>query len=267
MRIYLQDLREDAGLALDESFERFDSSQPSAHIAEEVRGICANLQMIAVATLLLEADAQVFFLNLCRAAENWRRLVVFLRTRSESLPRTTFNAPLLGAMVANHWELAQALACTSGTAWQEDEEYEDDFTWALLLQEWLVSSGEGPRLKTLEARVEEIGDDFCKERLSVLRRLRARDAESFLSAFERARGLHQETTERMATLSTIPVAEFAPHRYVWLEGLALLRLAERAGLQVRGPFLYCPPLARLPCNFKYQADEWVVPLAVGEENL
>ena len=52
------------------------------------------------------------------------------------------------------------------------------------------------------------------------------------------------------------------YRFIWFEGLALLRLAERAGLKVEEPLLYCPPLARVPMKTEYDGD-WALPFGAG----
>ena len=47
---------------------------------------------------------------------------------------------------------------------------------------------------------------------------------------------------------------FAPHRFLWLEGLALLRLGEQAGLHVEGELRFCPRLARVRMLVPYEGD-------------
>jgi hypothetical protein len=65
--------------------------------------------------------------------------------------------------------------------------------------------------------------------------------------------VHGEDVEKRAKLFTTPVMRFAPRRAIWQKGLALLRLAERAGIAPwEAHFRYCPPLARLPMTDAYR---------------
>ena len=55
---------------------------------------------------------------------------------------------------------------------------------------------------------------------------------------------------------------FAAHQYLWFEGLALLRLARKRGLDIPNVhYRYCPPLAQVPMTERYQGD-WVA--SIGE---
>lgn len=263
MRIYFHELREDAARDLEELLDGFDPRAPADRLVTEVKQVCLHLHTVAVATLLLEGQVQDFHLNLCRAAENWRRLLTHLRSHGQPLPPATDNTPLLGAMAAGHWELAQALARDS-THERQEEEYPDDFDWAVLLQELVLAETGAPhRLDEQLQRLETSGARTHAERLEVVRALKARDAAAFITAFEAAVVAQGMLIEELAGTFTTPVRELAPYRYLWFDGLALLRLAERLGLPCREErFLYCPWLARLPMRSIALEDwDWVVPLA------
>ncbi|MBJ6764554.1 hypothetical protein JGU66_27615 [Myxococcaceae bacterium JPH2] len=75
-----------------------------------------------------------------------------------------------------------------------------------------------------------------------------------------ARLEYEAQTETRARSFATPVTSFAPHRFLWLEGLGLLRLAERVGLQLMDTeYRYCPRLSRVPMKARYLGD-WAIPV-------
>ncbi|WP_284664947.1 hypothetical protein [Myxococcus sp. SDU36] len=221
--------------------------------------LCLHFHVVAVATLLVDGNPQDFFLNLCRAAENWRRSLTHCHLKQWALPASRYMEPLLGAVTAGHWSLARQVAELSETRWLPGEEYRSEHARAQLFQA-LISPGTRdaviPRVEALEALQLEAESD----RAACARALLDGDAAAFSEAFRHAVLVHGEDIEKRAKLFTTPVTRFAPKRAIWLEGLALLRLSERADLaSFDEHFLYCPPLARTPMTSHYAGD-WVVSL-------
>ncbi|HYO52411.1 hypothetical protein [Archangium sp.] len=141
MQFELNDLREEAADSIDIIFDDLFAETLSEGTAEDlvelVREVCMHFHTLATTTLLIDANPQYFFYNLCCAAENWRRLLAHLHAQGASLPPASHNTPLLGAVAAGQWELARALCRLSATV-RGEEEYEDEFAWAHLLQEFIV---------------------------------------------------------------------------------------------------------------------------------
>lgn len=252
-------LRADAAAALGELLlSGFDPEADRATLLSQGESILLNLHIIAVSTLLADGNAQGFFLNLCRMAENWRRLLVLLRARGEPPPSARRNTALLAAIAAGHTQLADALAQVSATARQEDD-YEDEYLWACILQELAYQHPSPDSLERLLTRLEQVGAADYGNRSAVVRALLARDERAFAAAFEAARMDYALDTETRARTFGTPVTPFAPQRFLWLEGLALLRLAERSDISCTDTdFTYCPPLARVPMTASYAWD-WVIP--------
>ncbi|MFP2930628.1 hypothetical protein ACLESO_36605 [Pyxidicoccus sp. 3LG] len=260
MELDFRTLREDSATALGAVLGRISPQAPRAALVRDVGTACLHLHTLGVASLLVDGDPKDFFLNLGRAAESWRRLLALLRARGEPPPPATLQAPLLGAVATGHWELARRIIQDSATQWQpESEEYEDDADWALLLQQLIAPREDAPgHTAALLARLERSGAETYAERLELARALEQHDGPAFLEAFEAIRLTHGLLVEKRANSFTTPVDRFAPYRYIWFEGLALLRLAERAGLGTEERFLYCPPLARVRIRVPVDED-WLVP--------
>lgn len=255
----LSALRENSGDAVRQLLRDFDSSAGATELMQQVDALCLHLRTIAAATLLVDGNPQGFFLNLCRAAENWRRLLAHLRRHGLPRPASRRNLPLLGAVAAGHWELARGIAEASEHRWQPEEEYRSEYLAAQLLHALILEQHD--TAARLLGELESSEEEASLGRAALAHALLQADAPGFAQAFERAVLLRSEQVEQQARLFTTPVTRFAPERFLWLEGLALLRLAERAGLPTHEAYhLYCPPLARVPRTVLYQGD-WAIPLS------
>lgn len=123
------------------------------------------------------------------------------------------------------------MAAHSARQWQQGEEYEDDFSWTAVLYALVIQGRpEDSTLAERLDRLEVVGAETQAPKLAMVKALLAREGRDFHAAFEAAHAAYEEVTERHAKMNTLPRRGFLPHRYVWVEGLALLRLAERAGL-------------------------------------
>ncbi|MFP2960101.1 hypothetical protein ACLEPN_20305 [Myxococcus sp. 1LA] len=255
----LSALREDSGRAIVQLMRQVEPAASRERLVRTVDELCLHFHVVAVATLLVDGNPQGFFLNLCRAAENWRRLLTHCRLKQWALPASRYMEPLLGAVAAGHWSLARQVAELSEARWLPDEEYRSEHARAQLFQA-LVSPGTRdavlPRVEALESLELETESD----RAACARALLDGDPAAFSEAFRHAVLVHGEDIEKRAKLFTTPVTRFAPKRAIWLEGLALLRLSERADIaSFDEHFQYCPPLARTPMTSRYAGD-WVVSL-------
>jgi hypothetical protein len=256
----LMSLRSDAAAELGKILQRFQPGAGRDTLLSQLDTVTQDLHIIAVATLLVDGNAQGFFLNLCRAAENWRRLHALLRSRKLAPPPTTKTVPLLAALAAGHFELADALASAPTAERLEAEEYEDEYLWASILRHLARQTPPAvSTVKPLLTRLQKANKKEYGHRCDAVLALLAKNPEDFAKAFEQARLDYELQTEKKAASFATPVTAFAPHRFLWLEGLALLRLAERAGIVLEAADLkYCPPLARVPMTAKYAGD-WTIP--------
>ncbi|KFE70578.1 hypothetical protein DB31_5620 [Hyalangium minutum] len=258
----MKSLRADAAMKLEGLMDDFRPGADRDTLLAQVNDILLSLHTIAVATLLVDGNPQGFFLNLCRAAENGRRLLELLQARQLTPPPASWNMPLLAALAAGNFPQADAIAAASTSTWLHAEvrEYEDEFLWAVILQQ-LAHHKPPPasRVEPLIARLEKLNKKEYGSRCALARALLTQSSSGFAKAFEAARLDYEVRIEKEAQEFGTPVTAFAPHRFLWLEGLALLRLAERAGIPLEGADLkYCPPLARVPMAAKY-ADDWAIP--------
>ncbi|PTL84213.1 hypothetical protein [Vitiosangium sp. GDMCC 1.1324] len=250
-------LRQNAGDAVPALITHIEPESDRDTLVKHVRELCQCFVNIAAATLLLEGRSQPFFLNLCRAAENWRRLLVHLEQRKLRPPPASWGiTPLAGAVAAGHWSLAAEVAERMSTEWRkEEDEYAVEFAWASTLGALVLHAQRGVDPSARFDYLARVAREDCW--LALGRSLVAADSSGFRSAFAAALSVHEARTEARARSFTTREEHFAAHRYLWFEGLALLRLAGKRELDISNErYRYCPPLALVPMTERYQGD-WV----------
>ena len=258
----LRSLRLDAMGALGGVMASFDAGASAETLLEQFEQVTLGFHTLAAASLLVDGNSEKFFLNLTRCAENGRRFLKVLRRRGLPLPRASRNVPLLAALACADFARAAELADLS----RQDldvahQEYEHEFLWARALQLLTRAPPVAADVEPVLAALEPLAPDAA-DRIGAVRALLGGDADGFAQAMKAAARQYELETEKRARSFTTPVTTFAPHRFLWLEGLALLRLGERAGLVVEDELRYCPRLARVPMTARYEGD-WAI--EIGEE--
>lgn len=244
------DVAEELGSHLDFLGEVVDARQQDllqlGNVCEE---FSTHYRALGICMLSENADVDGFFHHLIQSALTRRHYLQGVRAGGGGEPRyrrASFIDPVLDAIAAHQWQLATDIFALVSHEWLQGEEYEDDFAYADFLRRLLTQSSAGidPLLEHW-ARVLEGGEDL---RLDVAKALHTRDVDAFGDALRRL----LRTKEAEARAMADPVdgslladdATFFPNRWVSIEGLALLTIAGRLGIEPPDEFQACPPLAR-----------------------
>jgi hypothetical protein len=210
--------------------------------------ITAKLRAAAIIALLTNADSDAFFHNLMRSA--LCRLQYLERLRAANRVTEHHQAsgridPFLDAVAAADFAAARRIAALSPGEWRQGHEYEDDYCYAQIVHGIIVAPGNTSNLDPLFGRYEKVLDGQADARLDVTRALVQRDQAGFYSAIEAliARRTAQLEADRVRKRIEEPAT--VAERQVYVEGLAMLRIADRLGLKTQGEYLYCPSLARV----------------------
>jgi hypothetical protein len=199
---------------------------------------------LAVLRLLLQADVYGFACELAYSGQARRHFLAryakaafadhnLIASRSDAL----FDA------IAGGWiDLARDIAALSPKAFRPGDEYEDDFCYAHFFHDYLLGSP-APPMANLD-RFEHALDGSSSPRLEICRAIVARDQRQFDAALTELIDLRQREVDEERVGVGDEDAAVAIGTYVFVEGLALLRVAESAGLKTQREYPLCPALAR-----------------------
>lgn len=237
-----------AGLALEGALgAAFAGTLPQ----KNAEAFCREYRRIAVCRLLATGKAEGFFEFLARAAQAHLHL---LGKTPEDRKLTSLSSPFLDAVAAGAPALAREIATRTRATWFRGEEYEDDFLYFHLLAQ---AFGLGRRPSELDAeiaRLEALGGEDGRAALLIALLRREQDAlDDAIPAFVEARKAEQDEARKGGWLSPDDDATFAK---VSVELLALLRLAEGAGLATPRNVPLAPSTARQGAAPALDPDAW-----------
>ncbi|HOX46180.1 MAG TPA: hypothetical protein PK668_21430 [Myxococcota bacterium] len=217
--------------------------------AEELGELSRHYRALGICRLSADADADGFFHYLIQSALTRRFYLQAAQAAGGGDPRhrrASLLEPVLDALAARQWSLARELFELASAEWTQGEEYEDDFCYAAFVRRSLLEPRDD--LVTLLARWERVLEGAPDPRLEVARSFVGRAPEAVAAALRSLLVTEGEKARAMADPEAGSVlAEelpFLPNRWVSVEALALLALAERRRIDVQGSFPACPPLAR-----------------------
>ncbi|ACB36326.1 hypothetical protein Lcho_4074 [Leptothrix cholodnii SP-6] len=211
--------------------------------------LCAKLRALAIMALLTTGESDKFLHNLVRSGRvreaYLRRMKQAGRTDDHPLASGRMHG-LIDAIASGDHALAHRIAWASPRSFQPRREYEDDFCCAQVLHRLVHGVQAASVYQPFFERYEAALEGQPSARLEVLRALVSREQARFDAAFE---ALLQERHDSLAAdlaRCQLETPQVVAERRVYIEGLALLRLAIAQGLKTERDYLYCPAGARLP---------------------
>lgn len=226
----------------------FKPEGDSGKLLRDYKTFCLALKVLAFHELLAECHPDGFFRYLYAAAVNWKVLLERVHARPGGYRVPAFlNEPFLGALICGQVTLARELADLSARE-RTPPEYDDEFCAALFFQEFIRS-----RVAPYASGVDLLA--ICEQidaylgastpRVEAFRML-ARGDEAIWPAFE---AWAEYAAREAMTKAEAPGAPYFSGitRSIWLEGLAVLRMARLAGLKVPDThFRLMPRLVHIP---------------------
>lgn len=218
-------------------------------LGEQAEDLCVHYRAYAICLFAAQANVDLFFHWLLHSPILRRHFLRMARaqgvTASDHL-RATFLDPVLDAIAARQWKLAADIGAGTSPEWMRDAEYEDDYCYADLIRRLVEPRTDGVEQLMARWRASlEGGNDL---RLDVAEALLAGDGEVFLARLRALLKHVDAKAQQMVNPGTLsPLADelpFFPNRWISVEGLALLALAERRGIAIDEDIEGCPRLLR-----------------------
>ncbi|RKH46209.1 Imm49 family immunity protein [Corallococcus sicarius] len=239
-------IRENALTAVEELEDGLRQPLTPLQREELLTRLSTYRRIAAIGALLSEADVTAFRHDLRLSAMARRELLLL---DSDPAAPSRFRCagrvePLFDALAAGEVGLARDLAQHAPHRWVADEEFEDDFRYADFWREHLHADAKAPSPGTERALAafQQCSGDSGSPRLAVCEALSKRDQDAFDAALEDLL-VERDAEFRNAGLPLHP-QRFHTERHVFIEGLALLRLAEECGLRMQPEYRMMPGLAR-----------------------
>lgn len=211
--------------------------------AFRARGICE---------FLLSARADDLCLGLHKSAAAYLHFLTCIAAEDEKA--TSCSQPLFDAIACADWNMASAIANASRTTVNPACEHEEDFMYAWFIVQY-VRGAPADELSHMLALMREIVVDM-RSRLDVCMALLERQWHEFERVLvEMTASYEQIYVERLGR-GLISEEQWAVESPLFVEGMALLRLAERAGFHRSEDYPLIPSLA-MPDDFPaYRSDDW-----------
>jgi hypothetical protein len=227
-----------------------DPDLPLDEHADLTLDLAVKLRTLAIIELLVNADADAFHHHLMR---NGRIRLGFLeRLRREGAAHHHGVSGRIDAVIdllaAGDFATVGAIAALSPAEWQPGREYEDDFCHAQMLFRLAAGLDADAAFDSLMQRHASAVQGGPQPRADICHALARRDQAAFDAAFGallKAR-LAQIREDKARSQTLTP--EVAASREVYVEGLAMLRLATDRCLATQREYLLCPSIARVPVS-------------------
>jgi hypothetical protein len=242
---------EDIGLATAYEAAYFVQCIEDAAV-DEVGELCLTashkLRSLAIMALVSKGDRTLFGQNLTRSGRV--RLSYLDRLHREGIHDDFHSASgriagLLDALAASDLDLGRQIVGVSRGSLLSGAEYEDDFCYAQLIHRLVSEASDGVRVEPCIEQFEKVLDGEPSARLDVCRALLKGDQAAFDESFD---GLILEREAKIADdkeRCQLEEPEVMAERLIYIEGLAILRLATLHGLETQFEYRFCPSIARL----------------------
>lgn len=255
----LEVLYEDCLLFADEFAQLIQRRPTIVGEGDAVRNLCRCYRAIGIYDYLLNFDTRRLLYGLIQSALTRKHfLEATHRLGADHDPgrRASLCDPFFDALVANQFALAQTLVELSPKAVMTGFEYEDDYLYGRILYGCV---GGGQPERSLVERFESVLEGQDSPRFDVCLAFFERDQEAFGSAFERVLSQYQQTMSEYADPqlghSKSQQWDFEANRRFFVEGVALLKLAERAGFVIIDDYVLCPRIS-VPQGYVFEPESF-----------
>ena len=225
--------------------------------------ICANYRRMGIAILLLEADVDAFYHCLFKSAQAFLAYLNIAKT-NPSTDRyhlaTGRSSPLFDAIVCQDLNTAKEISKLTRHAFSSGEEYEDDFCYFyFLMQLYFLQASSGELEKTLQ-QFQGAVKNHSSARLDLCKSLLEKDEKQFNLALMDLIDAHKErfAVYRKKENELPEIIDTCSNIYI--EGIALVWLAELRDMTTEKEYSLIPSIARLPMKQPYPPrDSWRQP--------
>jgi len=245
----LQETREELIDSLQGGLSVLMNSVPIRSVGGDLEEAAGWFQALGICNLLLFADTDRFYENLIHSGHTRR---YFLRKSREQANTDDYQLAIsrwdsfIDVVAAGSFRLAREIVAASVAVWLPGGEYEDDYLYRLFLHQFIGPPGpqrDAQLHATLDAWRTWLSGQPCT-RLDCCVALLKGDSGAFDTAFVDLIAQRQAQVAKEAKMVLAADIAFEPRSRIFIEGLALLRLAQALRFTLRPDYPLCPAIAR-----------------------
>ena len=198
--------------------------------------LCTQYRRLAICSVLLEADVESFFASLFKSAQAYLSLLrrVDGNTVVDRYHLCASRAwPFFDALAANDFDTARRMVPLCASTWAREDEYEDDFLYMKFLFDMLRTGAKSEQAIATVERFQAMAQAQAPARLGLCEALLAGNERKLETAWA---DLLHERSQELARERGNPSADpemLRTEAHVFIEGVALLRLAASLGMRVQ----------------------------------
>ena len=216
---------------------------------QQVMELSRMYRHLGCGLLLLGEDADSFFGSLFQAADLYLQFLERERSKRHLDPYSMARGraePLLDAFAIGNMELARRIDALARTEFREGMEYEEDFWFFTLLPQLAASRTNTPEILSGLKQMGESLQGVPYPRHDVLKALSQNDSKVFDTALKALLKARSDELKRKSRTELGNPYSLSTEGRVFVEGIALLRVARARGLQPRITHRLLPEAALAP---------------------
>ncbi len=235
----------------------YDSDYPLEQLGSLSLEVSDKLRVLAIIGLLTKGDNDLMCHNLIRSG-NAR--VVFLKRLKLAKVEIDHHMcsgryePLLDSIAAGNFELAQQISAMSPSEWLKDHEYEDDYCYAQIIQRLIQAEISQNDIFPFLIQFKDYLNDEENARFDICKALINYDQVAFEEAFENLLDERELLIMKDKEEGQMEDPLIIAKRHIFIEGLALLRVAKKHGLLIQSEYRYCPSIALMPMKKPFPGE-------------
>ena len=241
--------------AMGDADELWQDLQTGSPDWQSVLELCRHHRIVGIGTFLLGAEGSKLHDGLYRSGRTYSHFLEVLGPDSAALSR---GIPFYDALACGDFDAVSRIVERSPREWRPDLEYEDDYLHVDFLMSHFFRDAPEDACEAVLERFEEVLEGGDAPRLAVCRALFTGDDELFEDGFTGLLANDAERNDGLLRQELVEPEVAATEAHVHIEGLALLRLAERKGLVTRHEYPRVPSLGRSTPR-PYTEDGWRAP--------
>lgn len=225
-----------------------DPNYPIDQFGSLSETVSYQLRSLAIITLLTEGDTNLFYHNLIRSG--LVRETFLKRCQHEKYQdfycAISRSGAFFDTLAAGNFDLARRIDTVSHQKWFSKGEYEDDYCFTKFFHLMIQKNTDRDELVALVDRFEKSLEGATNPKLDVCHAFMANDQKILEEAFHDLIEAHDSYLAQEKERGQMEDPHIVAQRSIYVEGLAIIRIAERHGLKLQTEFKFCPQLAMMP---------------------